>query len=473
MGMPLYVVGGTVRNLLLGIPPADLDLAASGSARLWAESLRAELRRGTIVDLSGPEDEGARLVFDGYQIDISSFRGGAKTIEEDLALRDFTIGALALPLDCLFMPDTFLRNQVIDPTGGLADLDRGRVVVLPKAFQSDFLRMLRAYRLAAQLEFTIDEATREEVRRHARRIEDVARERVDHEMQQLFAARQTAKIVALMAEDGLLAALLPELWVSKEVVQPEFHHLDVFEHSLLALEKMELILEFPGRYYPQQEAYLIEYLQEQERRRWLKWSALLHDVGKPSTRQLDDRKGRITFHRHDQEGRKLVLEMAKRSRWSKLQAEKVASLVALHMHPFHLCNVRRENRLSRRAALKLCNRADEDLAGVFLLAMADSLACEGAKKPIAMEAELADLFAQVRQIYEEYIAPVQQGPPLLNGRDLLVELELAPGPTIGYLLAEIEAARVEGKVQNRDDALALAASLLQKSGSVDHRRGGA
>jgi poly(A) polymerase len=136
----------------------------------------------------------------------------------------------------------------------------------------------------------------------------------------------------------------------------------------------------------------------------------------------------------------------------------------MHMHPFHLCNVRRREPLSKRAVLKLSQRAGADLDGLFLLAMADSLASRGDKKPPRMEAELVELFGQVLRIIEEDIRPVAAGPPLLTGDDLITELGLTPGPLFRTILRELEALRVEGRITARKEALAWVAAFVANGG---------
>jgi poly(A) polymerase len=130
----------------------------------------------------------------------------------------------------------------------------------------------------------------------------------------------------------------------------------------------------------------------------------------------------------------------------------VAALIGMHMQPFHLCNVRREQPLSRKACLNLSKKAGDDLIGLFLLAMSDSLAGQGEKKPPTMEAELSGLLGEVLTIYEQYIQPAIKGPRLLSGQDLIAAFSLSPGPLFAQILNALEVARVEGEVASREDA---------------------
>ncbi len=457
---PLYAVGGTVRDLLLNKSSQDLDLAVPGSARNWAEQLCSEIGAGTLIDLSGPEDEAVRVVWQKEQVDISSFRGNATSIEEDLQLRDFTINAVGVELQEL---SAQARFTFIDPTGGIGDLKQKIVRHLAGAFIADPVRMLRGYRLNAQLAFSMSEETRNEVRCHKALIKNVAVERVAHELELIFESDCTSITLEQMDKDGLLKYLLPELCQGQGVEQPEFHHLDVLDHCFLALKMMEEIIASPALFFPLQQEVIAEYLNDRRVRRCLKWAALMHDVGKPGTRETkDDGSGRVTFYRHDEVGRTLFAAYAERSHWSRLDSDRVAGLIGMHMHPFHLCNVQREAGITKRAALKISNRAGKDLIGLFLLAMSDSLASSGVKKPEKMEEELVELFTVVEKIFLENIQPVLQGPKLINGKDLIEHFELEPGPTFSIILQELEVARVEGEVETRADALSWVEKFLLK-----------
>lgn len=446
-GVRLFVVGGTVRDSLLGRVTHDIDIAAAGPVLPLARLLREELGGGALVDLSGPDDEVTRVVWQGEQVDFSTFRAGVATIEEDLRLRDFTINALAVPLV------DGESAELLDPAGGLADLQAKLISHCPGAFTADPVRMLRGFRLAATLGFRIEAETTEEIRKNARLIAGVAAERIGYEMRLIFASRRTWETLTAMDRVGLLPLLLPELYRGAGVDQPEFHHLDVLGHSFLALRKMEGLIAQPGRFFAE-ESGVAEYLEQGNNIVCLKWAALMHDIGKPATRDIRaEENGRVTFYRHDEVGRNIFQGFAERCRWSKADTERTGGLIAMHMHPFHLYNSQREGRISRRAALKLCHRAGDDLPGLFLLAMADSLASRGEKKPERMEEELIILFDTVRKIYKEYIEPVLRGPRLISGKDLIETFGLAPGPLFAEILAELEVARIEGAVADRQSAL--------------------
>lgn len=451
-GGGFFLVGGTVRDYLLRRQGADLDLAVDGDVEKWARYLARRVANLTVVDLSTETEPTFRLAGPGVQVDLAGFRGGAISIDQDLRLRDFTINAMAISLGGV---DADAGVPLIDPLSGLDDLQAGRIRHCPGAFTADPVRLLRGYRFAGTLGFTIDPLTRQAIGVHVGATSRVAAERLNHELQLLFRVPKISAILGMMDEDGLLGELLPELHRGKGVVQPEFHHEDVFAHSLSVLSRLEEVMADPARFFPDQRELIAHWL-DAGRAACLRWAALLHDVGKPVTRQVQtgDEGERITFYRHDEVGAEICYTIGNRLRWRNTDREWIARLVSMHMHPFHLCNVRRAGRdLSRRAALRLYRRAGELLAGVFLLAMADSLAGEGEKKPAGLEQELSDLFNRVVTVYEQYIRPVDESPKLLTGKDLIEIFRLEPGPQFRVILDELAVARIEGRVNSREEAL--------------------
>lgn len=451
-GQDLYVIGGTVRDWLLGRAPGDLDLTVAHDAVACCRGLIAELKGGTFVPLGCAEEDAGRVVWRGLTIDFSSFRLGARTIEADLALRDFTINSMGVSLASLL--DSSAVPVLIDPLHGVRDLQRKLLRACPGAFAADPLRMLRGFRLSATLGFVLDEATRADIALHAELIRRVAAERISHELELIMASERAHAVIGEMAQVGLLWQIIPELARGVGMEQPGFHHLDVFHHSLAALGFMEEIVADPNRFYPLSADCIREYLVWPGTAPRLKWAALLHDLGKPVTMAIrEDKGGRITFYGHDQAGRDLVLQLGRKWRWSNENRERVAGLIAMHMQPFHLCNVRRVEPLSRKACLNLCKKAGADLIGLFLLAMADSLAGKGEKKPPGLEAELSGLLEEVLDINEQYIRPALMGPRLLTGQDLIDSFSLPPSPLFAQILEALETARVEGEVASREDAL--------------------
>ncbi len=456
----VYMTGGTVRDLLLGRKPADIDLTVVHRAKLWADRLAA-CTGGTYVEL-GREEDAARVVWHGLDVDFSSFREGAASIDRELYKRDITVNSMALPVHGLLRdPDCGNHETlpVIDPVGGLKDLEDQRVRVTSReSFHSDPLRMLRVFRFAAVLGFTVDSETGEQVRLHRQEIERVSPERVAHELDLIMASGRAHPAFVGMHKCELLWELLPELRAGAGMDQPASHHLDVFDHCLEALHQMELVQANPGNYFPGNKAVMEKYLQPDRRSVQLKWAALFHDVGKPATYGInEDKGGRITFYNHDLQGADIFTSIARRLRWSNEDTAVVTRLIAGHMRPFFLANNQRQGNLTLKACLRLVKSMADHLSGLFLLAMADALAGKGEGSPEAIEQEVAGLFNRLQQVEQEHVAPVRTAPPLITGKDLIMELQLSPGPLFRRILEQVEEAHMEHTISTREQALALAA----------------
>ncbi|HIJ90520.1 MAG: HD domain-containing protein [Desulfobulbaceae bacterium] len=460
-GQPMYVAGGPVRDWLLGVAAKDLDLTVPVGAVLCAREV-CTLLGGTFVLLDESEDV-ARVVWQGFTLDFSGFRNQTTTIEEDLGQRDFTINAMAVAL-APGSGGALAALTVIDPFGGVADLER-KLIRTPALANllADPLRLLRAYRFSAGLDFAIEARTEAAIAAHAELLSKPAMERVAYELGLIIASPRAWRTISRMAQTGLLWVVFPELVSGRGLVQPASHHLDVFEHSLEALHWLEKILLEPEAYFPGQGGLFLEAVKG-KRAFLLKWAALFHDLGKPETHRLLEEK--ITFYNHDQAGAAIFERIAERLHWPKDDRNRVARLIALHMWPFHLSNARLRTGITRKACLRLVKAVGDELAGLFLLAMADSLAGQGVGKPEGMEANLAALLFEVHGVYEEYIQPVFAGPPLVTGHDLIGIFALEPGPVFKEILEGVVTAQVEGVVANREQALAWVKIFLEAGAST-------
>jgi poly(A) polymerase len=463
-GESFFIAGGTVRDWLLSKESTDLDITVAADGFGWAHSLAGRLG-GTFVGMNMAEDV-ARVVWQGVTIDCSGFREGARTIDVDLTKRDFTINGLAIPVGPGDggEPGLQLRGSIIDPTNGLEDLKR-RVIrcTSPAVFSSDPLRLLRAYRFMACLHFSIEQQTAKAIRRQAGLIQQAAAERIGAELGLIMASGQAFNAIKGMYGSNLLGELFPELIQGVGMGQPSSHHLDVFEHSLATLGRMEKILHQPGRYFPGHEDEMARYLAENKRIILLNWTALFHDLGKPSTFCIrEDKDGRITFYNHDRAGGDLFRKIAERLRLGREDAKLIGRLIELHMWPFHLNNVRHQSGLTPRAALRLVKAAGSELPGLFMLAMADTLAGRGGGRPQGMEENIATLYEDLSRVFRQSIKPVLEKPRLLTGIDLQELFSLTPGPIFRTILDDLQQAQVAGEVRSRAEAIEWARTFIQQ-----------
>jgi poly(A) polymerase len=439
-----WIVGGAVRDAALGEQVADLDLALTGDPASAAKAVARE-GGGHSFELSAEFATWRVVADDGsWQIDLTALRG--ETIEADLAERDFTIGAVAVPL---------AGGEPIDPYDGLADLDRGLLRALSeRSFASDPVRLLRAARLAAGLGLEIDPETASLARSEAPRLADCAGERQLLELRQLVGGPDPIRGIALLDALGLTAVVLPELEALRGVEQGPNHHLDVYGHTMAVLEQtlaVEANLErFAGERAAEVEALLAEPLaDEMTRGTALRFGALLHDIGKPATRS--ERDGYVTFIGHDKDGVAIVGGICDRLRASRGLRRHLQDLTLHHLRLGFLVH---EAPLPPRRVHEYLRATEPVAADVTLLTVADRLSARGSG-PFATEEAIEAHLSLAREILATALDWRRDGPPrpLLRGDELAAELDLEPGPELGELLAELEAAQYAGEVSTREEAV--------------------
>ncbi|HEV7460498.1 MAG TPA: HDIG domain-containing protein [Solirubrobacteraceae bacterium] len=450
-GERAWLVGGAVRDRLLGRETGDFDLVVAGDVEAAARAL-ARHGGGTAFPLS--QAFGAWRVAGPartWQADLAGLLG--ETIEEDLARRDFTVNAIAEPL---------AGGGLIDPTGGAADLER-RVLrmVAPEAFDADPLRVVRLARLGVEAGLEVDAATAGAARDAAPGLERVAGERIFAELRRILAVPEPAAGIAMLDDVGGLAAALPELHALQGVEQSDAHHLDVWGHTLLALDAVAELERAPAEALGERAdavaAVLAEPLaDEMTRGQGLRLGALLHDVAKPPTRKVDG-SGRVTFLGHDELGAEMARAMLGRLHVSERLRAHVAALARNHLRLGFLVHERPLGARAMYDYLRACSPVEVD---VTVLSIADRLATAGRGADTAIAAHL-DL---AREVMGPALRWRAGGPPrpLLRGDELAAELGIPAGPEVGRLLAELEAAQFAGEVATRDDAVRRARALLRR-----------
>jgi poly(A) polymerase len=430
-GFQAYLVGGCVRDLLLGREPKDYDVATNATPPqvmgIFPETYAVGAQFGVVLVPAPEEGEerGAESSVSteaspkSFAVEVATFRSdigysdGRHPDEvrfsldprEDVARRDFTINGMLLDP---------VSGEVLDFVGGRKDLEAGIIRTIGDAerrFGEDKLRMLRAVRFAARFEYAIEPATFAAVRKLAPQIEVVSRERVRDELTRMLTEGHGRRAFLLLDESGLLKPILPEIAATKGVEQPaEFHpEGDVFVHTLLLLENLPNPCPLT-----------------------LAWGALLHDVGKPATFRVAP--DRIRFDSHVEVGVKMAEEICERMRFSNDETEQILALVDNHMRFGHVTRMK-ESTLKRFLRMP---GFDEHLA----LHRADCLASH-------RNLATYELIQQKRaEIPPEKMRPS----PLMTGDDLISEGRV-PGPEFREILSAVEDAQLEGRLASRDAAL--------------------
>jgi putative nucleotidyltransferase with HDIG domain len=452
-----WLVGGALRDRLLGRRTTDFDVVVPGDpvpvARSFARSV------GGHAFLLSQDFGGWRVVARDrtWQLDVLPLHGA--TIEEDLRARDFTVNALAQPLETLRSPAPEGDGALIDPLGGIGDLHAGRLRAASEhAFAEDPLRVLRLARLACQLGFGAEERTLAAAQRQAGDLARVAPERVFAELKLIVVAEQALRGLELMDALRATEAVLPELAELRGIEQSHYHHLDVHGHTRAVLACAIELERSPAGVFGELgdpvRAVLDEPLaNELTRGQALRFGALFHDIAKPLTRDVTP-EGRVTFMGHDAAGAEIAAAALTRLRASDRLAEHVAALTRHHLRLGFLVH---EMPLSRRAVyryLKACGPVGVD---VTVLSVADRLATRGrgSERAIAKHLELA------RQLMGEALAWRRRPPrPPVRGDELAQAAGVRPGPELGRVLAELEEASFAGEIDGRSAALERGRELL-------------
>ncbi len=445
-----WIVGGAVRDAALGAEVRDLDLTVPGDPGAAARALAGSLG-GTAFELSAEFRTWRVVARDrGWQIDLTPLHEGS--IEADLAARDFTIGAVAVPL---------VGGEALDPHDGLGDLRRGVLrAVSPRSFTEEPLRLLRAPRLAAGLGLELEAGTVELARAAAPHAAEPAGERQLAELRQLLGGPDPLRGLALLDQLGVTPVVLPEVAGLRGVGQGPNHHLDVHGHTLAVLEHtLEIendLPRFAGERADDVAALLAEPLADEfSRGTALRFGALFHDIAKPQTRQ--ERGGFVGFRGHDSVGAEVIGEVF----GGRLRASRALTrhLQALAFHHLRLGFMVPEAPLPPRRVHDYLRATDPVGVDVTLLTIADRLSARGAGPLAAPEMVQAHLDL-ARELVAAALDWRRDGPPrpLLRGDEVARALDLEPGPEVGEALAELEAAQYAGEVSSREQALAFLSS---------------
>jgi tRNA nucleotidyltransferase/poly(A) polymerase len=442
-----WLVGGAVRDAVLGRPITDVDLVVAGEPEAAARAVAAAAG-GPVFPLSDEFGAWRAITRAGFVCDVSPLQGGS--IEADLAMRDFSANAMAVALG---------EPELLDPHGGRADLEAGVLRVLgEQSYRDDALRPLRLARLATELSLDPDAETERLTRAHARRVPETSPERVWAELRRLVVAERVLDGLELAGRLGLTEAVLPELAELRGVEQSHFHHLDVYGHTLEVLrQQLELERDLGTVFGPvadELRAVLDEPLADElTRMQALRFAALFHDVAKPATRrELPD--GRVSFVGHDRVGDEMAVALCRRFRTS----ERFASFLgAVTRHHLVLGFLVHERPLDRRAVYRYMRTCEPVEIEVTVLSCADRRATRGRNADAAIAAHL-DLALELMEPALEWRRAGAPKPPL-RGNELAEALRIEPGPELGRLVEALREAVFAGEVQDRDQAVAYARAL--------------
>jgi len=447
---PVYLVGGSVRDDILGRPSKDYDFAVPGSAMAFAEKV-ARPMGARVIEIGKDDRTVYRVVLEKEILDFSSM--GGEDIEKDLKRRDFTINAMAYNLQ---------SERLIDPVDALDDIRSKTVrLISEKAILDDPVRMVRAFRFAAVLGFAIAPETAASISRHRGLITRSAKERIRAEAMSMMEAERSFPALREMDRAGLLTQIIPELEPCRGCLQNEVHGRDVFEHAMGTYEEIESILSPPqedGPLWPEFSVPIQAYLEQGSRQGLLKWAALLHDVGKPETRSVD-LAGRVRFLGHEQVGAAMVRDICNRLRMSGQSRSYMTFVVRKHLLPLFLFHAFKRRSLTSKGVVRFVRRYQDDIIGLLIHSVADERA-----KARAGDQSICKLVSFLRGIMSTYfrdLKPKMAEPKLINGHDLIRHFNLKPSKRLGQLLQNVEEARLRGEVKTKKEAMELIGTWLE------------
>ncbi|MDR1544075.1 MAG: CCA tRNA nucleotidyltransferase [Prevotellaceae bacterium] len=432
MGLECYLIGGYVRDILLDRQSKDIDVVVVGNGIDFAQKLAKTLGKGAFLSVFKTYGT-AQVKHKGVEIEIvgarkESYNRNSRnpvvetgTLEDDQKRRDFTINALAICLNISRFGD------VLDPFDGIADLQK-KIIQTPLnpdiTFSDDPLRMLRAIRFSSQLDFRIADETLAAITRNALRLEIITAERITDELNKILLSTKPSVGFFLLDKTGLLPLILPELSAMKGIEkQNNCAHKDNFVHSLKVLDKMA----------------------EHSPDLWLRWAALLHDIGKPAVKRYDENLG-WTFHNHNFVGNKIVPKIFKRLKLPLGDPLKFVQLmVLLHMRPITLA----EDNVTDSAVRRLLFDAGDNIDSLMTLCE-----CDITSNNMEKVQRFSENFRLVRQklVELEEKDRIRNFQPPVDGLEIMQTFNLPPCNIIGELKTQIKDAILDGVIPNDHDA---------------------
>ena len=433
LGLECYVVGGYVRDLFLERPSEDIDVVVVGSGISVATALKNILGKSAHLSVfrnfgtaqvkyrdTEVEFVGARR--ESYSHDSRKPIVEEGTLADDQNRRDFTINAMAVCLNA----DRF--GELVDPFDGVYDLEDG-IIATPLdpdiTFSDDPLRMLRCVRFATQLNFTIEPETFEALARNAHRLEIISGERIQSELNKIMLSAHPSRGFYYLRESGLLDLVLPEL-VRLDVVETRNGraHKNNYDHTLEVLENVC----------------------QKSDNLWLRWAALLHDVGKPKSKRWEPAVG-WTFHNHNYIGARMVPEIFKRLKMPlDMKMKYVQKLVDLHMRPIVIA----DEEVTDSAVRRLVNDAGDDIDDLMTLCEADITSKNSVRKR-----QFLDNFRMVREkikdLKDRDFKRLLQ--PVIDGNEIMEMFNLKPSREVGVLKKTLKDAVLDNKVENEREPL--------------------
>lgn len=427
-----YLVGGAVRDFLLGKTTVDRDIAIVG-----AEEFARKID-GTFIVLDEVNKIFRVVLEDKVNfLDISELQGGS--IEEDLLRRDFTINAIAYDLK---------KEEFIDVTGGLNDLENGVLRhIKGENFEEDPLRVLRAFRFASITGFEMAEELKIAINKYKHLLLNPSRERIMYELMKLFGGKYASKTLLTMEEFGILEELFPQVTEMKKVPPNTHHHLDLFHHVVETVRNIEEL-------YENSPEEVRKHLNQTDfggfpRINHLKLAGFLHDIGKFSTWTIEE-SGRHRFIKHDDVGSKMCVPFLRELKFSKKQIEYIQSMIKNHIYP---SNVIVAPDLNEKVMMRYLRKMEDNVIDNIILAKADRLSACGEAITEEIIKDNINGLDKLLSFYLEKRETMEPLPKLLTGFEVMEIKGIKQSPVLGFIMKALKEAQISGIVNTKDEAI--------------------
>lgn len=443
-----YIVGGFLRDSLLGHASCDVDIVVeNGSAKLLAKDF-ADFIGGYFVELDSLNNI-YRVVFADKinYVDIADCVGG--TIAHDLTRRDFTINALAYDIK---------SGELIDVVDGLQDLKQQKIREISEFnIKDDAIRILRAYRFKSELGFNFSDNLTDIICKHANLLNTVAKERINAELIKLFAGKNAHDVLISMDKNSILQIILPCVSAIKKIPPNSHHHLPLFEHCVETVAKLQ---EFYEHACDEVKQHLNrEFLAGHNRLALLKFAAFLHDIGKPDTWQIEPETGRHRFIMHDSVGAKIVEPMLKDLKFSKKQIAYVQKIIKNHIYPAGIVT---SLDTTEKTYLRFYRKMEDEVIDLIAIAYADRKSALGPDITPDMLALNINGLKELLDKYLQHKSQLQPLPKLLNGKEIMDILHIQASPQLGEIINLLNEAQISSLVNTKDEAIAFVKQNFKK-----------
>jgi poly(A) polymerase len=443
----VYIVGGSIRDLLYGRTPIDYDMVVQGDPASFAKRL-ASRTTGRFVELGQHGQTMRRVITKDLIFDIMPLNGA--TIEEDLLQRDFTIDAMAVAVSC---------GSLIDRLGGRQDLASKKIrMVSVDIFRKDPVRLIRAYRLAAAFDFSIDRDTHGILARDAHLISKSAGERVREEFFKFLQCPGSHAYLAGMADSGLLFNVFPELLALKNYRLPGKDPQNLFEQTMNSYLGLEKLLDAGDQVKNASGDRIFQDI-DATRATLLKWAILFHDIGLPTTQTLTANKIK-NFYSHTLKSTAMTQKICQRLKFSRKQTDAIGLVIANHLQPFLLFRAQQKKIPFQKAYARFYIKCRDLTPDVLLHALAQFMGARDPQDPDLKE--FTDFIRMLIQNYYLVLQPRASLPRPVSGNDLINEFGLKPSAEFKRILKRIEEEHLTREVLTRHQALKLVEGLINK-----------